>query len=111
MEPDAGDDERWRREAWLGTARPAGTANVFGGSRRASSGAAQLNKIFRALIILVALALISAVCILCLPSAQEPPKPPAATFQISGSVRNGKILLPGVAVTAANTLTGKKYSV
>jgi hypothetical protein len=28
-----------------------------------------------------------------------------------GSVRNGKIFLPGVAVTAANTLTGKKYSV
>jgi len=70
-----------------------------------------LNKILRSLIILVALALISAVCILCLASAQEPPKSPAATFRISGSVRNGKILLPGVAVTAANTLTGKKYSV
>jgi trimeric autotransporter adhesin len=70
-----------------------------------------LNKILRGLIILVALALISAVCILCLASAQEPPKSPVATFQISGSVRNGKILLPGVAVTAANTLTGKKYSI
>jgi hypothetical protein len=70
-----------------------------------------LNRILRGLIILVALALISAVCILCLASAQEPPKSPVATFQISGSVRNGKILLPGVAVTAANTLTGKKYSV
>lgn len=69
-----------------------------------------MNKILRGLIILVALALISAVCILCLASAQEPPKSPAA-FEISGSVRNGKILLPGVAVTAANTLTGKKYSV
>ena len=70
-----------------------------------------MNKILRALIILVGLALISAVCILCLASAQELPKSPAATFRISGSVRNGKILLPGVAVTAANTLTGKKYSV
>ena len=26
-------------------------------------------------------------------------------------MRNGKVLLPGVTVTAANTLTGKKYSV
>ena len=59
----------------------------------------------------VALALIGAVCWVYLASAQEPPNAPAATFQISGSVRNGKILLPGVTVTAANTLTGKKYSV
>jgi hypothetical protein len=70
-----------------------------------------LNKIFRGLIILIALALISAVCFMCLASAQEAPKSPAATFQISGNVRNGKTFLPGVAVTAANTLTGKKYSV
>ena len=70
-----------------------------------------MNKIFRGLIILIALALISAVCFMCLVSAQEPPKSSAATFQISGSVRNGKTFLPGVAVTAANTLTGKKYSV
>jgi hypothetical protein len=73
-----------------------------------------LNKIVRGLIVLVALALISAVCLLCLASAQEPPKALSAkdsppTFQISGSVRNGKVLLPGVTVTAANTLTGKKY--
>ena len=70
-----------------------------------------MNKILRGLIILVALALISAVCFMCLASAQEPPKSSAATFQISGSVRNGKTFLPGVAVTVANTLTGKKYSV
>jgi len=74
-----------------------------------------LNKILRGLIVLAALALISAVCLLCLASAQEPPKAlsakdSAATFQISGSVRNGKVLLPGVTVTAANTLTGRKYS-
>jgi hypothetical protein len=74
-----------------------------------------LNKIFRGLIVLAVLALISAVCLLCLAIAQETPKSSiakdaAATFQISGSVRNGKVLLPGVMVTAANTLTGKKYS-
>jgi hypothetical protein len=70
-----------------------------------------LNKFFRGLIIFVALALIG-VCLMCLASAQgEQPNPQvAATFQISGSVRNGKTLLPGVTVTAANTLTGKKYS-
>ena len=70
-----------------------------------------MNKIFRGLIVLFALALISAVCFMCLAGAQEPPKGSATTFQISGTVRNGKTLLPGVTVTAANTLTGKKYSV
>ena len=47
--------------------------------------------------------------------AQEPAVPqaaiPAATsFEISGVVKNGKTALPGVTVTAANTLTGKKFS-
>jgi trimeric autotransporter adhesin len=70
-----------------------------------------LNRILGGLSILIALALISAVCFMRLASAQEPPKSSAATFQISGSVRNGKILLPGVTVSAANTLTGKRYSV
>jgi len=69
-----------------------------------------LNKFLRGLIVFVALALIGAVCLMCLASAQEPPKSAATSFQISGSVRNGKVLLPGVTVTAANTLTGKKYS-
>ena len=69
-----------------------------------------MKKFFRGLIIILALALIAAVC-LCLAEAQEAPQPQATSFQISGSVRNGKTLLPGVAVTAANTLTGKKYSV
>src|ERR1041384_854460 len=31
------------------------------------------------------------------------------TFEIAGSVHSGKTALPGVTVTAANTLTGKKY--
>ncbi len=33
------------------------------------------------------------------------------SFEISGTVRSGKTTLPGVTVTAANTLTGKKFSV
>ena len=38
-----------------------------------------------------------------------PPAPAPVTFEISGSARSGKTPLPGVTVTAANTLTGKKY--
>src|SRR5260370_11784122 len=111
MEAHAGNDERGRQEAscTAGFAWAAPTCGAFKGAN--SAGAAQLNRIFRGLIILIALALISAMCFMCLASAQEPPKSSAATFQISGSVRNGKILLPGVTVSAANTLTGKKYSV
>ncbi len=63
------------------------------------------------MIVVLALALISAVCLVCIVSAQEPPKATPTTFRISGTVRNGKTLLPGVTVTAANTLTGKKNSV
>ncbi|HEX8838603.1 MAG TPA: TonB-dependent receptor [Candidatus Acidoferrum sp.] len=43
---------------------------------------------------------------------QVPATPPAAaplTFEITGSTKSGKTPLPGVTVTAANTLTGKKY--
>jgi trimeric autotransporter adhesin len=69
-----------------------------------------LKKFLRGLIVFIALALICAVCVMCLASAQEAPKSAALAFQISGSVRNGKVLLPGVTVTAANTLTGKKFS-
>ena len=54
--------------------------------------------------------------------AQEPTPPAPApaslttpavapTYEISGSARSGKTPLPGVSVTAVNTLTGKKYSV
>ncbi|HKV63967.1 MAG TPA: TonB-dependent receptor [Candidatus Acidoferrum sp.] len=49
------------------------------------------------------------------PQAQtaQPASAPAAppTYEINGSARSGKTPLPGVSVTAANTLTGKKYSV
>ena len=47
-------------------------------------------------------------------AAQSPAASAAAqpnSFQISGTVRSGKTPLPGVTVTAANTLTGKKFSV
>jgi trimeric autotransporter adhesin len=39
------------------------------------------------------------------PAATEAP----VTFDIAGSAHSGKTPLPGVSVTAANTLTGKKY--
>ena len=45
------------------------------------------------------------------PTAQSAPAPAAApAYEITGSARSGKIPLPGVTVTAANTLTGKKYA-
>jgi hypothetical protein len=45
------------------------------------------------------------------PAATPPAAPatPATSFQISGAVRSGKTPLPGVSVTATNTLTGKKF--
>jgi hypothetical protein len=43
--------------------------------------------------------------------AQEnPPAAQAPSYQITGRVHSGKTPLPGVALTASNTLTGKKYS-
>src|SRR5260370_15070151 len=42
------------------------------------------------------------------PTAAGPPTSP--TYEITGSARSGKTPLPGVTVTAANTLTGKKYA-
>jgi trimeric autotransporter adhesin len=46
------------------------------------------------------------------PAAEQPAQVPAAvsTFEITGSAHSGKTPLPGVTVTAANTLTGKKYA-
>ena len=41
------------------------------------------------------------------PTTSATPVP--VTFEITGSARSGKTPLPGVTVTAANTLTGKKY--
>lgn len=93
--------------------------------------------LLRAIVVLVCMALIGAVVLVCFTHAQEPsspaqtPPPPApaqepsstpaqtppaapappSAYQISGVVRSGKTPLPGVTVTAANTLTGKKVSV
>jgi trimeric autotransporter adhesin len=44
-------------------------------------------------------------------NAATPSPPPPTTFEITGVVRAGKTSLPGVTVTASNTLTGKKFSV
>jgi trimeric autotransporter adhesin len=97
-----------------------------------------LKRFLRGLLVLICVALICAVLLVCLGVAQEPPAPsqkpaqaptqepssanpipispaapqppPPTAFQISGTVKSGKTPLPGVAVTAANTLTGKKFS-
>ena len=43
--------------------------------------------------------------------AQEnPPAAQSPSYQITGSVHSGKTPLPGVALTASHTLTGKKYT-
>jgi trimeric autotransporter adhesin len=89
-----------------------------------------LKDLLRGIVVLVCMVLICCVLLVCLGFAQEPtqpapaaptppaaqaapaPSPPApASYQISGVVKNGKTPLPGVTVTAANTLTGKKFTV
>jgi len=42
--------------------------------------------------------------------AQQPSPTPSETYGIAGSAHSGKSPLPGAAITAANTLTGKKYA-
>src|SRR5712675_2393852 len=44
-------------------------------------------------------------------SVAPTPTPVATSFQISGIVKAGKTPLPGVTVTATNSLTGKKFTV
>ena len=44
------------------------------------------------------------------PQTPAPAVAAPATFEITGVARSGKTLLPGVTVTAANSLTGKKFS-
>ncbi|HEY6388925.1 MAG TPA: carboxypeptidase-like regulatory domain-containing protein, partial [Candidatus Acidoferrum sp.] len=43
------------------------------------------------------------------PQTSSTPSPPT-TYRITGSVHSGKTPLPGVTLTASNTLTGKKYT-
>jgi hypothetical protein len=45
------------------------------------------------------------------PSASQTPPPAPVSFELSGVVKAGKTPLPGVTVTATNTLTGKKFTV
>ena len=45
------------------------------------------------------------------PSAPNVAAPTPVSFEITGTVRSGKTPLPGVSVTATNTLTGKKFAV
>jgi len=73
-------------------------------------------RLLRGIVVVIALLLIGAVFLVCLNAQEAPapaPNPSGANpsgYEISGTVKNGKTLLPGVTVTAANTLTGKKYS-
>jgi len=70
-----------------------------------------LKDALRIILVITCFLLICAVLFVCLAVAQEPPAAPPSTFQISGTVKSGKAALPGVTVTATNTLTGKKASV
>ena len=45
------------------------------------------------------------------PSAVQTAPPASTSFEITGVVKAGKTPLPGVTVTASNSLTGKKFSV
>ena len=70
--------------------------------------------VLRGIVVVVCLTLICVIVFVCLAVGQEPPasaQTATASYQISGTVKSGKTTLPGVTVTAANTLTGKKYSV
>jgi trimeric autotransporter adhesin len=86
------------------------------GTRQRSNASKALGEIvkgvLRGIVVLVCLALICAILFVCLAVGQEAPAQTAAAgYQISGTVKSGKTTLPGVTVSAANTLTGKKYSV
>ena len=70
-----------------------------------------MKDVVRGILVAVSMALICAVVLVCLACPQELAGPTANGFQITGTVKNGKTALPGVTVTAANTLTGKKASV
>ena len=76
-----------------------------------------MKSIVRAIVPFQIIAILLASSSLAQEAAPPSPTPPAATtpavtavYEINGSARSGKTQLPGVSVTAANTLTGKKYS-
>jgi hypothetical protein len=75
-----------------------------------------LKSIVRAIVPFQIIAILLASSSLAQEAAPPSPTPPAAktpavtvVYEINGSARSGKTSLPGVSVTAANTLTGKKY--
>jgi hypothetical protein len=81
-------------------------------------GDPHLKSSVRAILMLQGVVFLLAPSLFAQEAAPPPPTPPAATttsaapaYEINGSTRSGKTLLPGVSVTAANTLTGKKYAV
>src|ERR1051326_3661988 len=84
MEADAGDEER-RRGTGSRANNSSGCDDASGAAK--SSGAAALNKIFRGLIVLFALALISAVCFLGLGGAQGHEAPRAANSPGAGGLK------------------------
>ena len=67
-----------------------------------------MNWLLRGILVAICIVLIFAVMIVCLATAQDAVPQPLQQFQISGTVKSGKTVLPGVTVTATNTLTGKK---
>jgi hypothetical protein len=76
-----------------------------------------LKSILRGILIFVLVALLFALCLQAQevsPSAPQagpaPPSTPSLTYEITGTARTGKTPLPGAAVSAANTITGKKYA-
>jgi hypothetical protein len=53
---------------------------------------------------------LAAVVVPILRAQENPPVAQAPSYQITGSVHSGKTPLPGVPLTATNTLTGKKFT-
>jgi trimeric autotransporter adhesin len=51
-----------------------------------------------------------AVLVPTLRAQESPPAAQPSSYQITGTVHSGKTPLPGVTLTASNTLTGKKYT-
>ena len=115
--------EQWKRMQEMGSGGAnAASRKAAAGCQQAaeSSGAATLKLFFR---IILFLCLVT--CVIGNLRAQDNPTPaqsvpavpqtnaasaPQTTYQITGSVHSGKTPLPGVTLTASNTLTGKKYT-
>src|SRR6266566_4493374 len=84
--------------------------------RKFTQGAHDLKSIARVIFVLHSFAILFAPGLLAQGAAPPSPAQAATTpaaapaYEINGSARSGKTPLPGVTVTAANTLTGKKFS-